>query len=87
MYEVLFMFGFYALLVLGIFVLKWVFAAATILTGDKDALHDFGNLCSSEPPPRRPYRYQDKDEAYAEWQKWKTFYNEPKRPGPPEKYN
>lgn len=49
---------------------KWILAGIAILTGNKDALHEVGNLCKDEPPKydyRKAYwlkRWAEEDEEW-----------------------
>jgi hypothetical protein len=51
-------FAFIGLLILGA---KWIHAGFSILTGDKESLREFGNLCDKEDYrwQERHWRYQD----------------------------
>jgi hypothetical protein len=47
--------------------LKWFLAGISILTGDKESLHDFGNLCDPTLPPINdaPVNQQ--------WRQWESY--------------
>ncbi len=51
--DVLLVMIFYPLfIVFMVYIGKWVLAGITILTGDKESLKDFGNLCGKEELPK-----------------------------------
>lgn len=55
-----------ALMVGFLFFGKWIFACIAILCGSKDAIHEFGNLCKDDPPPRNGVEW---DRLLERWRK------------------
>jgi hypothetical protein len=60
---VAFYIGFICLCIFGF---KYLLAGITILTGDKESLKDFGNLCDKSPAPHWKYHEEQERRKEAE---------------------
>jgi hypothetical protein len=65
--------GCFVFLGLVAYYLKWILAGISILTGDKESLHDYGDLCDPTLPPppknewRQGYGWQNRDRDWRNW--------------------
>lgn len=53
---------YFAFIFVCIFAFKWFMAVCSILTGNKESLHTFGNLCEKDPPPPATWQYHKEQE-------------------------